>query len=76
MLFNDWDDFIKITSYWQLNIDLTKVKGYNDRHRISRALQLIRTEYYERNDSILFNQWLEAKVNDTRDMIAYYEVNQ
>lgn len=76
MIFNDWDDFIEIVSYWKLNIDFNSVKGYNDRHRVSRALTLIRTDYYNNNqESVLFNQWLVAKVNDTRDMIEYYKVN-
>tara|TARA_R110000751_G_scaffold79711_3_gene160662 strand:+ start:1100 stop:1333 length:234 start_codon:yes stop_codon:yes gene_type:complete len=77
MIFESWDDFLKIVSYWQLDLDFSKVKGYNDRHKISRALQLIRADYYEDESmSMLFNHWLEAKVNDTRDMIEYYKVNK
>ena len=69
MLFDDWDDFISIVKYWQLGIDF--------RHKISQALSLIRTQYYNNeNETILFNQWLTAKVNDTRDMIEYYKVNE
>ena len=77
MLFDDWDDFISIVKYWQLGIDFSSVKGYNDRHKISQALSLIRTQYYNNeNETILFNQWLTAKVNDTRDMLEYYKVNE
>jgi len=77
MIFTDWDDFMSIVKYWQLGIDFTEVTGYNDRHKISKALSLIRTQYYNNeNESVLFNQWLTAKVNDTRDMIEYYKVNE
>jgi len=75
MLFKDWDDFIKIVSHWDYHFNYDKVKGYNDRHRIRKALQLIRYDFYEKNQTGLFNQWLENKVNETREMLEYYEVN-
>lgn len=77
MLFEDWEDFITIVKYWELGIDFSNVKGYNDRHKISQALSLIRTQYYNNeNETVLFNHWLTNKVNDTRDMLEYYKVNK
>ena len=76
MIFKDWEDFIEIVSYWKLNINYDSIKGYDDRHKIRKALQVIRYDFYQKNPSGLFNQWLENKVQETRDMIQYYEVNE
>lgn len=76
MIFKDWEDFIEIVSYWKLNINYDSIKGYDDRHKIRKALQVIRYDFYQKNPTGLFNQWLENKVQETRDMIQYYEVNQ
>jgi hypothetical protein len=76
MIFKDWDDFIKVVSYWEYNIHYDRIVGYSDRHKIRKALQIIRYDYYQNNPTGLFNQWLENKVKETRDMIEYYEVNE
>jgi hypothetical protein len=76
MIFKDWDDFIEVVSHWDYNINYNKIKGYSDRHRIRKALQLIRNDFYSNNQTGLFNQWLSNKVQETRDMLEYYEVNQ
>ncbi len=76
MIFKDWEDFIEIVSYWKLNINYDSIKGYDDRHKIRKALQVIRYDFYQKNPTGLFNQWLENKVQETRDMIQYYEVNE
>jgi hypothetical protein len=76
VIFKDWEDFIEIVSYWKLNINYDSIKGYDDRHKIRKALQVIRYDFYQKNPSGLFNQWLENKVQETRDMIQYYEVNE
>tara|TARA_Y100000310_G_scaffold76164_1_gene72594 strand:- start:1453 stop:1692 length:240 start_codon:yes stop_codon:yes gene_type:complete len=76
VIFKDWEDFIEIVSYWKLNINYDSIKGYDDRHKIRKALQVIRYDFYQKNPTGLFNQWLENKVQETRDMIQYYEVNE
>jgi hypothetical protein len=76
MLFKDWDDFAEIVSYWELEFDINKIIGYNDRHKISNCLKEMAKTHYNKNNNILFTAWLENKVEETRQMIEYYKVNQ
>jgi hypothetical protein len=79
-LFDDWSDFKKVISYWDLPKDIMErvleIESFNhkDEDKIAVCLRTINRYFYLTKVEIS-NSYLKDKIKETRDMIAYYEAN-
>lgn len=79
-LFDDWADFNKVISYWELPKDILEqvidIGSYNhkDEDKIAVCLRILSRHFYL-TDSTFGHAYLKDKIKGTRDMIDYYEAN-